>query len=222
MSDDELRTALQKLAEPVSGSERPTTREEVIAEVDRRNRRRWISGGAVAAGVAGVLVGASLVTGSLSGSDDDQAFEGSQADSGWTRIADSPLSPRDGEVAVWTGTEMLVVGGSDQPPCPPLADCAGPTADQRLSDGAAYNPQTDTWRSIADAPQSVTYAQVVWTGEEAVVLVPEIVPQTEGDVAQPDATLAYDPASGSWRRLDDPPEQYGILCPGTGEQPVFW
>lgn len=222
MSDDELRTALQKLAEPVSGSARPTTRDEVIAEVDRRNRRRWISGGAVAAGVAGALVSASLVTGALPGSDDDSAFEGSQADSGWTRIADSPLSPRDGEVAVWTGTEMLVIGGTDQPPCPPLADCAGPTADQRLTDGAAYSPQTDSWRSIADAPQSVMYAQVVWTDEEAVVLVPEIPPQTDGDVGQPAATLAYDPTSGEWRRLDDPPGGFLLLGGGQGGPVLAW
>lgn len=222
MSDDELRTALQKLAAPVSGAARPTTRDEVIAEVDRRNRRRWVGAGAVAAGVAAVLVGGSLVAGTLSDSDEGPAFEGSQADSGWTRIAESPLSPRDGEVAVWSGSEMIVVGGSDQPPCPPNADCVGPSADQRLRDGAAYDPKTDTWRAIAAAPQSVTYAQVVWAGDEAIVLVPEIVPQTDGDVAQPAATLAYDPTKDKWRRLDDPPALYGILASGTGDQPVFW
>jgi hypothetical protein len=221
MSDDELRTALQKLAEPVSGSARPGVRDDVIGEVDRRRRRRWLGGGAAAACVAAIAVGATIVTGGPTG-EDGSVIDNSQADLGWSRIADSPLSGRQGEVAVWTGAEMLVVGGSDQPVCPPMADCAGPTADERLSDGAAYDPEGDSWRPIADAPQSVTYAQAVWTGEVAIVLVPEIGPQTDGDVAQQAATLAYDPEANRWRRLDDPPEQFGILGPGTGEQPVLW
>jgi hypothetical protein len=221
MSDDELRTALQKLAEPVSGTARPATRDEVIAEVDRRHRRRWVGGGAAAACVAAIAVGASIVAGGPTG-EDNSAIDQSQADIGWARIAESPLSPRSGEVAVWTGEEMLVMGGTDAPPCPPNADCVGPAHESRLSDGAAYDPDGDSWRPIADAPQSVTYAQAVWTGEEAIVLVPEIVPQTEGDVAQPAATLAYDPEANQWRRLGDPPEQFGILGAGTGEQPVLW
>jgi anti-sigma factor RsiW len=67
MSDDELRTALQKLAEPVSGTARPATRDEVIAEVDRRRRRRWVGGGAAAACVAAIAVGASIVAGGPTG-----------------------------------------------------------------------------------------------------------------------------------------------------------
>ncbi|MGH3508350.1 MAG: hypothetical protein ACRDO2_14220 [Nocardioidaceae bacterium] len=216
MSDDELRTALQKLAEPVSGSARPATRDDVIAEVERRTRRRWLGVGATAASVAVVAVGATIVTGTGTG-DDEPGLTESQADTGWTRIADSPLSPRSGEVAVWTGSEMLVIGGTDQPPCPPLAECTGPTAAQRLSDGAAYNPQTDTWRRIAEAPQSVTYAQAVWTGDEAIVVVPFLSPQAEG------ATLAYDPETDRWRLMAPPLPGYGrLLGGGNGDPIIAW
>jgi hypothetical protein len=42
---------------------------------------------------------------------------------------------------VWTGTEMIVWGGG--------GTVSGP---QGLVDGAAYDPRTDRWRRIADAP----------------------------------------------------------------------
>lgn len=49
-------------------------------------------------------------------------------------IADSPLTPRRDHQEAWTGEEMLIVGGD------------GPR------DGAAYDPTTDTWRSLPDTP----------------------------------------------------------------------
>lgn len=221
MSDDELRSALQKLAEPVSGAARPGTRDHVIAEVGRRTRRRWIGIGAAAAvSTAVVAVGATVVTGT---GDDDSALDGSQADVGWSRIADSPLSPRSGEVAAWTGSEMLIVGGTDQPPCPPTADCAGPSDDQFLSDGAAYDPGSDTWRRIAEAPRSMVYAQAVWTGSELIVVVPSLPPQREGDIGQPATTLAYNPRTDSWRMMDPPfPGGGRLLSGGEGAPIVAW
>jgi hypothetical protein len=221
MSDEELRTALQKLAEPVPATSRPGTRDAILAEVDRRHRRRWVRVGMAAAAVTGVAIGSTLV---LPGTDDGPAPpEDSQAALGWKRIAESPLSGRQGEAAVWTGEEMVVVGGSDQPVCPALAECSGPTADERLSDGAAYDPDSDSWRRIADAPQSVTNAQAVWTGSEMVMVVPQLTSGIGSEPGQPAATLAYDPAEDSWRTLDAPPANgWQVLGAGTGEQPVYW
>jgi N-acetylneuraminic acid mutarotase len=71
--------------------------------------------------------------------------------------ADAP-SPRYGQTAVWTGTEMVVWGG--------LA--SGGTV---LGDGAAYNPATNTWRVLptACAPSPRTGHSAVWTGGEMIV-----------------------------------------------------
>src|SRR5919201_3978204 len=205
MSDEELRRALQRLADT------PTTRESVLAEVDRRVRRRRRFGGGLtmAAVVTAVALGAGLLTGGLPGLDDDTTNT-TTAPGDWSQIAQSPLSPRSAEAAVWTGEEMLVVGGTDADPCPPNADCAGPRAAQRLDAGAAYDPTTDSWRTIPDAPQSVTYGQASWTGTEMVVLVPRLAPQTDGDVGQPAATLAFDPETDIWRELAPPPDNYLI------------
>ena len=72
----------------------------------------------------------------------------------WTRLENSPLSPRQGPVAAYVDGEVVLVGGYGGPPCPPAADCAYPRhAIER--DGAAYDPGTATWRMIADAPRPV-------------------------------------------------------------------
>lgn len=69
----------------------------------------------------------------------------------WRPIAESPLLARSGAVAVWTGSEMVVFGGDTGPPCPPGARCIGPTVDELALDGAAYDPDTDSWRPVAGA-----------------------------------------------------------------------
>lgn len=73
--------------------------------------------------------------------------------------------------AVWTGTEMVVWAGSDG---------------NSFSDGAAYNPATDTWRPIesAGAPLARWGHSGVWTGTEMIVW--------GGDLFYPDANYVND------------------------------
>ncbi len=112
---------------------------------------------------------------------------------GWATIARSPLPGRHDAAGVWTGTEMIVAGGTTSPPCPPGADCVGDVDGAERADGAAYDPESDTWRAIAEAPRTFTSTQAVWSGEEMVVLTAS-------------RTLAYDPVSDTWRALAPPPE----------------
>lgn len=101
-------------------------------------------------------------------------------------MAVSPLEPRHGSVGVWTGEELLVVGGDTGFVCPPGADCVSPDPDGFRADGAAYDPVTDTWRRIADAPRAFVGGTAAWTGSTMVV--------TTGRGA-----LVYDPAADVWR-----------------------
>ena len=72
-------------------------------------------------------------------------------------LAHAAAAPIDGRqpLAVWTGEEMIVWGSTDR--------------EQRRVDGAAYDPEADTWRPIADAPIELTDATASWTGEEMIV-----------------------------------------------------
>ncbi len=72
------------------------------------------------------------------------------ASEAWRKLPNAPLTSRDHAVVVGVGGRMLVVGGWEYL-CPPMADCATPEA-PLLRDGAVYDPDTDSWSTIAPAP----------------------------------------------------------------------
>jgi hypothetical protein len=96
-------------------------------------------------------------------------------------------SPRRDFAWAWTGTELLVWGGTAVP---------GGTY---LGDGARYDPLTDTWRPIspAGAPSARARPVTAWTGAELLVW--------GGDGLDPGAFSGtggrYDPATDSWRPI---------------------
>jgi N-acetylneuraminic acid mutarotase len=67
-------------------------------------------------------------------------------------------SARNGAAVVWTGSVMVVWGGTSQT-CSPHAAC---------DDGAAYDPVADRWTPLAreNAPSARTSAAFVWTGTQ--------------------------------------------------------
>jgi hypothetical protein len=81
----------------------------------------------------------------------------------WTAMAAPPtgFTNRADHVAVWTGTEMLVWGGTTN---------SGFLGIPR-SDGARYNPTSNTWTpmSSVNAPVGRALALGVWTGTELIV-----------------------------------------------------
>ena len=104
---------------------------------------------------------------------------------GWTWRPVGPLAGRQGNVAVWTGTEVIYWGG-DRPGRPP--------------EGAAYDPSADRWRRLSRSPlTNRTGAAAVWTGREAVVFggVNGSGPQSDG--------AAYDPVTDHWRMIAEGP-----------------
>ncbi len=163
------------------------------AEKRRRSRSQLVPMLTAAAAVLAVIFGAVAV----SGWDDNEQQPvdqptGAAPSNDWQPIASSPLKPRHGAVGVWTGAEMLVIGGTTWFPCPPSADCSGPPADTLRSDGAAYDPRTDTWRPLARAPRPVYGGIAAWSSTEMVIVTNR-------------TTLAYDPQGDSWRALEPPP-----------------
>jgi hypothetical protein len=110
----------------------------------------------------------------------------------WRNLADAPLHARSRQAAVWTGTEMLLWGGSDQG-----SGFLLDGEDPGFTDGAAYDPAHDSWRKIADAPFGwVNNAASIWTGTDWIVA----VSSREGDTPQLEF-MAYNAGSDSWRLL---------------------
>jgi N-acetylneuraminic acid mutarotase len=95
---------------------------------------------------------------------------------------DAP-SARYGHTAVWTGTKLMIWGGSNN--------------GTPLGDGAVYDPTSNTWTTLPStgAPTARFGHVSVWTGTELLVFGGE-------DAGGPLATGgAYDPVTGLWRAL---------------------
>src|SRR2546423_5730196 len=114
---------------------------------------------------------------------------------GWTWQPVGPLPGRQGNVAVWTGSEIVYWGG-DRP--------------GRPARGAAYDPKTQEWRRLRRSPLSNrTDAAAAWTGREVLVFggVNGAGPQNDG--------AAYDPALDQWRALAPSPPLAPVPPVGT-------
>ena len=116
------------------------------------------------------------------------------------RIGQAPPVPeRFGSSVVWTGDVLLVWGGE--------VDAPGTAAGiMSLRDGAAYDPDRDTWTTVPAAPiPGAAGAVTAWTGEEMVVWGGQ---GTEGGgaISVPrDAGAAYDPDTQQWRMIATAP-----------------
>jgi hypothetical protein len=113
---------------------------------------------------------------------------GSEALNPATRSWRHLKSALPGGIIVWTGREAIGWGGG----------CCG---DAR-SDGAAYNPRTDTFRKLPRGPLAPSQGPVgAWDGRELLLFVSGINPDGKPYPARFARAAAYNPASNRWRRI---------------------
>jgi N-acetylneuraminic acid mutarotase len=99
----------------------------------------------------------------------------------WRALPRSPLAGSQHPLGAWTGRELVVLVGNDDPEGNPWP--------KRLARAAAYDPSTNRWRRIAPLPVERNDATAVWDGHEVLVL---------GGAR---AGFAYSPHGNRWRRL---------------------
>lgn len=110
------------------------------------------------------------------------------AEGRWTPVPTSPLSPRWGASAVWSGEEVVLWGGYA-------------SEYDALVDGARYDPAAETWTPIPSAPVPHRgHQEAVWAGGRLLVWVDAMI---KGLVAGAE----YSPADGTWKRLPPPPDE---------------
>ena len=124
-------------------------------------------------------------------------------------------SPRSQMTAVWTGTEMIVWGGT------------GDAFDEK-ADGARYNPETDTWTPLPPAPiEARLQHTAVWTGSEMIIfggLKVENFLENEHWSSLNDGAR-YNPASNTWTPLSSrgaPGPRTGHSAVWTGSEMLIW
>lgn len=109
----------------------------------------------------------------------------------------------------WTGTELLVWGG-----CP---DCGGGW-------GARYNPQTNTWSTMANTPPAARYDPAfVWTGDQLIVWSgQDCYGDTRGFCTDGGR---YNPNTDSWLSVNhtgEPTPRNGVQAVWTGTKMLVW
>jgi hypothetical protein len=124
----------------------------------------------------------------------------------WEALPPSPLSARAQALGVWTGADVLVLGGEPEAWCPPGGDCVAPGS-SALADGAAFDPATGSWRRIADAPMGFSSnASAVAVGGDVYVLVRDASYRPGG---AGNGFFRYRPDADRWDRLPAPARDLG-------------
>jgi N-acetylneuraminic acid mutarotase len=99
-----------------------------------------------------------------------------------TSHEESPPASRYGHVAVWTGSEMIIIGGSAKPDY-----------------GARYNPATDSWNVMSRCPYPYgAGCTAVWTGSDIILW---------GGLGSPSLGEGsrYNPSTDTWTVTARPP-----------------
>lgn len=130
----------------------------------------------------------------------------------WTPIAgDVTLTPRYLHRAFWTGTEMIVWGGTSDP------------------QGMSYDPSTESWHPIStvNAPTpTFDVANGVWTGKEMLVWGGCTTVSTSGcGTSYVNSGGRYNPATDTWTPIsatDAPAARKAHSTVWTGQKMVVW
>src|SRR6266436_374651 len=134
---------------------------------------------------------------------DSPCIDGTWAPTSLTNVPSS----RDAHTAVWTGTEMIVWGGTQG-------------GNNFFNTGGRYNPSTDSWTatSTANAPDARFWHTAVWTGSQMIVWGGSFVfPFNTGG--------RYDPHTDSWTSMsitNAPVARFRHTAVWTGSEMIVW
>lgn len=105
----------------------------------------------------------------------------------WRVLAPPPDPPGAGAVQVWTGTHLLVWGG-------------GRPGGEVAPTGALYDPLSNSWQRILEAPIGLNAASGLWTGEEVLVF-GSLLDGRNWARTDTSVGAAYNPSTQTWREL---------------------
>lgn len=158
-----------------------------------------------------VLLGLSSLTLAACSGDNAEAGADFAHRASWQPISKGPLDARYAPMSVWDGERYYVLGGYHDDKCSPSGDCS--EADPPLHDGATYNPATDEWQQIADAPVGLDGHVVAVDG----LIYVHTYPEWKGPGAR---FLSYDPGTDEWT-VHPNPMKHGWLA-ATEDVPVIF
>jgi N-acetylneuraminic acid mutarotase len=115
---------------------------------------------------------------------------------------------RGSHTTIWTGSEMIIWGGS--------------YSGSLLKSGGRYNPTSDSWIAVSttSAPEGRLEQTAVWTGSEMIIW-----GGTGSEGTNFNKIGRYDPTTNSWTSLSStasPVGRYGHSAVWTGSEMIIW
>ena len=134
---------------------------------------------------------------------------GNCTDDTWTPTAGAP-DTRYTQTAVWTGSEMIVWGGSN--------------SYTFFNTGGRYSPATDTWTatSVTNAPDGRFGHTAVWTGTDMIIWGGYVWYDLQIDF---NTGGKYNPANNSWTAtstINAPTARHGHTAVWSGSEMIVW
>jgi len=142
----------------------------------------------------------------------------------WTPTTMTPAG-RIGHTAVWTGSEMIIWGGTNI-----LSDNSR-LVNHYLGTGGRFNPVTATWSPVStnNAPISRLGHTAVWTGDEMIVWGGFGMPSNSPIFLNRPIVLGtggrYNPTTDQWRPTEPngaPTARVGHTAVWTGKEMIVW
>ena len=190
-------------ADRVAGEDFPPLDPAALTKPSRRTWPAWL--GAVAA-VAAIAVVIAVAVPLWNGRPLPASPSPAEPTPGaWRQTAPIPIGQRYGTVSLWADGAFYLLGGIahcglDDRGNPVNATCndSNPSRGASHADGARYDPATDTWTRLADAPVPIGAGQGVLVGD-AIYLLTD--PAVEQDVR---LLLRYDLSTNLWAEVPQP------------------
>lgn len=137
----------------------------------------------------------------------------------WTQLTNGSPSPRGGHSMVWTGTEVIIWGGT-------MSTESILGFDPTFGDGARFNPATGVWTPISmiNAPSGRYGHSTIWTGTEMVVFGGQRL--TSSNMTETmNSGGRYNPSTDTWTATDiatAPSARSQHSAVWTGSKMIIW
>lgn len=114
----------------------------------------------------------------------------------YSSLFQTALTERNGQTAIWTGTEMVIWGGHEEDIDFFSGNCTYPITTTNFYNGAKYNPTSNTWTTIPNYPVSLVRS----TNFQSIICGSKIV-FSSGNYLY---VLVYNPSTNTWITNDFP------------------
>lgn len=137
----------------------------------------------------------------------------------WTTIMNGSPAPRAGHSMIWTGTEVIIWGGT-------TSTMTNLGFDPTFADGARFNPATGVWTPLSNtnAPSGRYGHSTVWTGTEMIVWGGQRLNASNMNEML-NTGARYNPSTDTWTATDNataPTARSQHTAMWTGSKMIIW